>query len=240
MPGKAIAPSRFCRQIIGLGSDHAILNHFSMRLPFCLLLFVSLCPAGQQSQTPAQTPAQTSSAPSSPVPPDLQAAIDQPAAPVDPHTYKIGAEDIIRIHVWKEPDLTLSAVVRPDGRISLPLIGEIESVGMTPMQLQAKLIEAYDKFLNRPQILVSVVAVRSKKYYMSGNIGRTGPTALVTPTTMLQAISAAGGFREFAKKNKIIIMRGNERIKFNYKDVISGKHPEQNIFLQDGDHIYVP
>ena len=109
------------------------------------------------------------------------------------------------------------------------------------MQLQATVTEMLGKsLLQNPRVSVSVQEVRSKKYYITGQIGRPGPVPLVVPTTVLQAISSAGGFREFAKQKKIVIMRGAERIKFNYKDVIAGKNMEQNIQLQDGDHIIVP
>jgi polysaccharide export outer membrane protein len=169
------------------------------------------------------------------------AAKDEPAiaAPVDPKTYRIGAEDVLSIRVWRENDLSSSVVVRPDGKITLPLAGELEAAGMTPEQLTVKVTEALSKFLNKPEVIISVVSVQSKRYYLSGNVGRSGPVPLVTPTTVLQALSASG-LGQWAKKSKIIIMRGTERIKFNYDDVIKGKKLEQNIYLQDGDHIFVP
>ncbi|MGJ5820175.1 polysaccharide biosynthesis/export family protein [Paludibaculum fermentans] len=160
-------------------------------------------------------------------------------APVDPKTYKIGAEDVLNIRVWREGDLSGNVVVRPDGKITVPLAGEMEAAGLTPEQLTARVAEALSKFLTKPEVIISVVSVMSKRYYLSGNVGRSGPAPLVTPTTILQALSSAG-LGQWAKKGKIIIMRGTERIKFNYDDVIKGKHLEQNIYLQDGDHIYVP
>jgi len=167
-----------------------------------------------------------------------EAPIDAPA-PVDPKTYKIGVEDVLNIRVWREAELSGNVVVRPDGRITLPLAGEIEAVGLTPEMLGVKIAEALSKFLTRPEVIVSVASVRSKRYYISGNVLRSGPVPLVTPTTILQALSSAG-LGQWAKKNKIVIMRGTERIKFNYNEVIKGKKLEQNIFLQDGDHIFVP
>ncbi|MBI4892823.1 MAG: polysaccharide biosynthesis/export family protein [Acidobacteria bacterium] len=166
---------------------------------------------------------------------------DEPltAAPVDPKTYKIGAEDHLNIRVWRENDLSSTVVVRPDGKITLPLAGEVQAAGLTPEQLTTKVVEALSKYLNKPEVIISVVSVQSKRYYLSGNVGRSGPVPLVTPTTILQALSAAG-LGQWAKKSKIIIMRGTERIKFNYDEVIKGKKLEQNIYLQDGDHIYVP
>ncbi len=185
--------------------------------------------------------------PEAPRPPEGPAAPrqQQPAetmdvpAPVDPKTYKIGVEDVLHIRVWREADLSGNVVVRPDGRITLPLAGEIEAAGLTPEALGARIAEALSKFLTKPEVIVSVTSVRSKRYYISGNVLRSGPVPLVTPTTVLQALSVAG-LGQWAKRNKIVIMRGTERIKFNYNDVIRGKKLEQNIFLQDGDHIFVP
>ena len=161
------------------------------------------------------------------------------AEPVDPNTYIIGAEDILAIRVWRENDLSTLVSVRPDGRITLALVGDVEAAGLTPRQLTARVTEAYSKILNKPEVMVEVRQVRSKRFFISGNTMRTGPFPLITPTTVLQALSLAG-FREWAKTNKIVIMRGPQRLKFNYKDILKGKNLEQNIYLQDGDHIYVP
>ena len=162
-----------------------------------------------------------------------------PAAPVDPNSYLIGAEDILTIKVWREPDLSGDVVVRPDGKITIPLVGEMKAAGLTPNGLKASVAEALTRFLNKPEVIVAVKTVLSKRYYLSGNVLKSGPVPLVTPTTVLQALSSAG-FGQWAKKNKIVIMRGTERIKFNYNDVVKGKNLDQNIFLKDGDHIYVP
>ncbi|MCU0245215.1 MAG: polysaccharide biosynthesis/export family protein [Bryobacter sp.] len=159
---------------------------------------------------------------------------------MDPNTYKIGIEDVLFVQVWREQDLTRPVVVRPDGKFSMPLIGEVEAQGLTPNQLQERLAAALEKFLNKPQVFISVQQVNSKRFYISGEVNKTGPFQLVTPITVLEALSSAGGLREFANGKKIVIMRGNERLKFNYKDVIKGKNMEQNIYLQPGDHIIVP
>lgn len=160
-------------------------------------------------------------------------------APVDPKSYKIGVEDVLGINVWKEREFSGQYVVRPDGKITIQLVGELTASGLTPEQFQAKVAEALTKYLNQPQVIVSVLQVRSKRYFVSGEVGHSGPVALVTPTTVLQALSSAG-LREWANKKKIVIMRGTERIKFNYNDVVKGKKQDQNILLQDGDHIFVP
>lgn len=163
----------------------------------------------------------------------------QPAAAVDPNAYKIGAEDVIEVRVWREAELSGQVRVRPDGKITLPLVGDVQASGLTPTELQKKAVEAFSQVLNAPQVIVSVVSVQSKKYYISGQVERSGPFPLVTPTTVLQALSLCG-FKEWAKKGGVIIMRGDQRLKFNYNQVVKGKHPDQNILLADDDHIYVP
>jgi polysaccharide export outer membrane protein len=200
------------------------------------LLTIGLC-AAQTENRPAQNAQDQKPAPEVAKP----AVKETPevAAPVDPKTYKLGAEDVILVRVWRENDLSGQHVVRPDGKITLPLVGEVDAAGLTPEQLATKVTEALGKILNKPEVIVSVMSVQSKRYYLSGSVGRSGPVPLVTPTTILQALSASG-LGQWAKKGKIVIMRGTERIKFNYDQVIKGKHLEQNIYLQDGDHIYVP
>jgi polysaccharide export outer membrane protein len=163
----------------------------------------------------------------------------QPAAAVDPNSYKIGAEDVLEVRVWREAELSGQVRVRPDGKITLPLVGDVQAAGLTPSELQKKAVEAFSQILNSPQLIVSVVSVQSKKYYVSGQVEKSGPFPLVTPTTVLEAMSLCG-FREWAKKGNIIIMRGTERLKFNYNQVVKGKSLKQNIQLADGDHIYVP
>ena len=202
-----------------------------------VLLVGLLAAAGLLSAQQPAEPAQGQPQAEAPKPgqPDLTSV----AAPVDPKTYIVGAEDVLQVRIWREPELSGSVVVRPDGKITLPLIGDIEAAGLTPEQLTRKVTEGLSKILNKPEVMVSVISVQSKRYFVSGNVLRAGPTPLVTPTTVLQALSTAG-FRDWAKKNKIIIMRGTQRIKFNYGDVLKGKNLEQNIYLQDGDHIFVP
>ena len=206
---------------------------------FAVILFLVIATAvaglGQTApQTPAAPPPAEAGAQAA-----AQPAGDAPAAPVDPKTYVIGAQDHIAVRVWREGELSGTHVVRPDGKITLPLVGDIEAAGYTPEALTAKIAEILGKVLTKPEVMVSVVSVQSKRFFISGKVGRTGAVPLVVPTTMLQALSSAG-MGEWAKKSKIIIMRGTQRIKFNYDEVIKGKKLEQNIFLQDGDHIFVP
>jgi len=159
---------------------------------------------------------------------------------VDIHKYLIGPEDVLFVRVWREPDFTGPQIVRPDGNITLPLIGEIHAGGLTPVQLGDQLHERLSKLINNPDVSVSVSQVNSKKYYIDGEVFRPGEYKLITPTTVLAALSQAGGFRDFANPKKIRILRGNQTFKFNYKDVSHAKHMEQNILLENGDHIIVP
>ena len=170
---------------------------------------------------------------------DEKAAMPAGGASVDPHAYKIGPEDVLSIRVWREPDLSGTFTVRPDGKITLPLAGEVGAGGLTPVDLTQVVKDAYSKLVNGPEVILQVESVRSKKYYLVGEVQRSGSYPLVVPTTVLEAINAAGGLREFANEKNIIILRGAKRIKFNYKEVIRGKNLEQNIFLENGDHIYV-
>ncbi|MBL8214384.1 MAG: polysaccharide biosynthesis/export family protein [Bryobacterales bacterium] len=171
---------------------------------------------------------------------DPKASAPTTAAPVDPKSYKLGPEDVVFVRVWREPELTGPILVRPDGKISMPLIGELEAAGVTPEELGKTITDALGKVMNRPEVFISVQQVNSKKYYMVGEINRPGEYPLITRTTIFDAISKAGGLREYANGKKIVISRGDKRIKFNYKDVLAGKNLSQNIELENGDTIIVP
>jgi polysaccharide export outer membrane protein len=162
------------------------------------------------------------------------------AAPVDPAKFEIGREDILRISVWKEPELSSAVQVRPDGKITLPLVGDIRAAGETPESLKAKIVEALTEYINKPEVMVTVLSVQSRRYYISGEVTRPGTFPLVVPVTILEALTNAGGFREFANTKKIRILRQGKVIYFNYNDVSKGKNLSQNIPVENGDHIFVP
>lgn len=214
---------------------HTALHSFLSLFIFCVFTALVFAQAQETKPQPSQN------APDKPLTPAEAKAglVAQPAAAVDPNTYKIGAEDVLEVRVWREAELSGQVRVRPDGKITLPLVGDVQASGLTPAELQKKAIEAFSQILNTPQVIVAVVSVQSKKYYVSGQVDRSGPFPLVTPTTILQALSMCG-FREWAKKSSVVVMRGEYRLKFNYNQVIKGKHLDQNIQLEDGDHIYVP
>jgi polysaccharide export outer membrane protein len=163
---------------------------------------------------------------------------------IDPSSYRIGEQDALTITVWKEKDMSSSVVVRPDGKITVPLVGELKVIGLTPLQLQSILAEDLEPFIKVPKVTVAVAEIRSRKVYVIGHTAREGPFMINSSTTVLQLIAQAGGVRDFAKRKKIYILRvhGTEqtRIPFNYDDVIKGKHPEQNVLLEPGDTIVVP
>lgn len=157
--------------------------------------------------------------------------------------YVIGPDDTLRISVWKEPDLTETLPVRPDGKISMPLLNDITAAGLTPLQLRDVLTEKLRKYVTDPRVTVAVTAMNSRRIFVTGEVNHSGPITLLPNMTMLQALSQAG-FTQFANTKAIYLLRSQngkqERIPFNYKDVVKGNHPEQNIFLKPGDTIVVP
>lgn len=168
---------------------------------------------------------------------------DVPTVAEDP-VYKIGPQDVLRIDVWREDQLTRTIPVRPDGRITLPLLNDVQAAGLTPMELARVIREDLKKYISNPQVTVSVTEINSRRVYVNGEVARAGAYALLPHMTVLQALSNSGGFTQFAKVKNIYILRtgnGNQvKLPFNYKAAISGKNPEQNIELQSGDVIVVP
>ncbi len=161
------------------------------------------------------------------------------AQAVDPRSYEIGAEDILRIVVWQSTEFSSVQSVRPDGKISLPLIGDIQAEGLTPNRLKATLTAALKDYVESPDVTVYIQQVNSKSYRVNGWVNRPAKYPLVTPIRVYEAISDAGGFREYANKKDIVIMRGTQRIKFNAKDFEDGKNLDKNIWIENGDIIQV-
>lgn len=165
-------------------------------------------------------------------------------AEIVPAGYIVGDSDVIRVNVWKEPEVSQTVVVRTDGNISLPLINEVKVSGMTPLQIQDLVAEKLKGFLNNPQVTVTVIEIRSKRAFITGEVSRPGTYSLNAQTTVLQLIAQAGGFTPFAKTDSIVILRTEDgrqsRLKFKYKEVVQGKKTEQNIALHPGDTVVVP
>ena len=158
--------------------------------------------------------------------------------------YKIGAQDVLRIDVWKEDQLTRIVPVRPDGKITLPLLNDVQAIGLTSMQLAAVITDGLKKYITNPQVTITVAEINSRRIYVTGEVTRPGAFPLLPNMMVLQALSGSGGFTQFARSKKIYILRTEDgkqtKIPFNYNEVVGGKKPEQNIFLQPGDVIVVP
>jgi polysaccharide export outer membrane protein len=159
-------------------------------------------------------------------------------------TYVIGPQDVIDVNVWKEPDVSRTVPVRPDGKISLPLLNDVQAAGLEPMQLQAVIKAGLKKFISDPQVTVIVTQINSTRIYVLGEVARPGPFPMLPNMTVLQALSSAGGFSQFAKLGAIYVLRTENgrqvTFPFNYKEVVRGRRPEQNITLKPGDTVVVP
>ncbi|MEO8680693.1 MAG: polysaccharide biosynthesis/export family protein [Vicinamibacterales bacterium] len=171
-----------------------------------------------------------------------------PAAPAAeatlPPGYVIGTDDVLSIVYWKDKDMSSDASVRPDGKISLPLINEVVAAGLTPEQLREKITEESRKFMEDASITVVVRQINSRKVFITGEVNKPGPYPLTGSTSVLQLIAMAGGLREYANGKKIVIMRTESgrsvSLPFNYQHVSEGKNLKQNIELKPGDTVVVP
>jgi len=172
-------------------------------------------------------------------------AVVVPAAPVTvPSDYVIGAEDMLQISVWKNESLSRQLPVRPDGKVSMPLLHDVQAAGLTPMQLRDKIAAALAEFMPNPEVSVTVLEVRSYRVSVLGEVQKPGVLQLKAPTTVLEAIALAGGFRDFASPSKIVIFRKDEggqtqRLRFNYNRAV-GAGGEENVALRSGDVVVVP
>jgi polysaccharide export outer membrane protein len=159
-------------------------------------------------------------------------------------SYVIGPTDVLDISVWKEPEISRVVPVRPDGRISLPLLSDLQAAGLTPTQLAAHITDSLKKFMTGPQVTVIVATINSQRIYILGEVTRAGAFPLLPGMTVLQALSSAGGFTQYANIKNIYLLRqeNGQQVKyaFNYKDVTNGKKSEQNVVLKAGDTIIVP
>lgn len=199
-------------------------------LAVCLCLGISWAQAKESKQKEgdaagqdktAQAPAQSQPSPT-------------PSKPDE--GYVIGPSDVLAINVWKEPEISRAIPVRSDGRISLPLVGEVQAAGKTPYQLQQDISKKLQTLISEPDVTVIVQEIRSQKFNILGQVARPGSYLLTDSTTVLDAIAVAGGFRDFAKQRAIYVLRQNpdgtqSRYPFNYKEVVKGKNIEQNIKL---------
>ncbi len=205
---------------------------------FSFIAVLAFCPLLHAQDSAKQAPTDSSSQKS-----------DSTAKPGNPESvadleYKIGPQDIVRIDVWKEPDISRTIPVRPDGKISLPLLNDVQASGLSALQLGNSIREGLTKYLTSPQVTVTVTEINSRRIYLTGEINRAGALPLLPNMTVLQALAAGGGFTQFAKLKSIYVLRSEDgkQVKhpFNYKEVRNGKNQEQNILLLPGDVIVVP
>ncbi|HTY84366.1 MAG TPA: polysaccharide biosynthesis/export family protein [Silvibacterium sp.] len=190
-----------------------------------------------QTSAPAGNSAPPQNAPAN------QTANSAPKAHDD--TFVIGDDDVLSISVWKEPDVSRVIPVRSDGKISLPLIGEVQAAGRTPMKLEQDITNRLKAYIAEPVVTVIVQQINSEKFNILGMVTKPGSYPLTNSLTVLDAIALAGGFRDFAKQKNIYVLRQNPdgtqaRLPFNYKDVVKGRDPAQNIKLQPGDTVVIP
>jgi polysaccharide export outer membrane protein len=214
-----------------------------------LLAAIPAICAGMQAGAQPEPATQTQSAaeqevlPKAPSTAATESATTKPApgAAVDDKVFTIGAEDQIEVTVWADNRIGGPLLVRPDGRISMNLLGEVQAAGRTPAELGKDIEELLKQkdILRRPQVNVKILQVNSKKFSINGEVMKTGSFPLVVETRVMEALVNAGGFKDFANKKDIVIIRGTQRLKFNWNEVVRGKKTEQNVYLQHGDIIIV-
>jgi len=197
------------------------------------------CAAQPQPNAPVSAPVVNGARPTPPTP----AVTAAPGVNI-PTEYIIGADDVLSIIFWRDKELTADVTVRPDGKISLPLLNDVQASGLTPAQLKDRIAEESKKYVEDPNVTVVVKAINSRKVYITGEVRKPGPYSLSGATTVLQLLSISGGMADFAKPEKIMIVRVENgkpmSFKFNYKEVLAGKKLTQNIELKPGDTIIVP
>lgn len=210
-----------------------------MQKRFHILMLLSILilaiPAGAQSANSKQ--------PDQPAIPAVASDAPKQSAATGPN-YIIGAQDVLDISVWKEPEVSRVVPVRPDGRISLPLLNDVQAAGLTPAALAAQITESLKKYLTNPQVTVIVTTINSQRVYISGEVVRPGAFPMLPGMTVMQALTSAGGFTPFAKMKSIYVLRDDNgkktKFQFNYKAVVNGKNADQDIELKAGDTIVVP
>jgi len=210
----------------------------SRRLRIVTILSIMACavPARAQDQSGVGKPAQ-------PAVPAMASDDTKKPATTDPN-YVIAPQDVLDVSVWKEPEVSRIVPVRPDGKISLPLLNDVQAAGLTPSQLAAQITESLKKYVTSPQVTVIITTVNSQRVYILGEVTRPGAFPILPGETVMQALSSAGGFTPFAKRKSIYVLRmdNGKKVKFpfNYKEAINGKNSEQDIQLKAGDTIVVP
>jgi polysaccharide biosynthesis/export protein len=206
----------------------------------CALLFAALQVSAQELAGPARSATDGTSAGAS------AGAAPSPTSTIPvPGSYVVGEADVLRINVWKQPEISQqNLVVRPDGMISVPLVGEVRVSGMTPVQIETTLVQELRQYVNEPRVTVTVAEVGSKTVYVTGEIQHPGSYPLVGPVDVLQIIAKAGGVTPYAHRRSVFVLREvsgkKEKLPVNYSRIFRGRNPEQNITLRPGDTVVVP
>jgi len=217
------------------------LRHWRVALPAAVAMLVASGASVAMAQRAAPAAPKPATTQTTTAPQPAPAAAGAAASPND---YVIGPEDVLSILYWREKDLSGDVKVRPDGKISLPLLNDVVAAGLTPAQLRDRLTEASRKYVEDPNVTVVVKEMNSRKVFITGEVARPGAYPLISTLTVMQLIAVAGGLNEFAEAKSISIMRveaGKTRtFPFDYRNVASGKKPEQNIVLKPGDTVVVP
>lgn len=160
-----------------------------------------------------------------------------------PQTYQIGIEDVLRVSVWKEPELTATVPVRTDGKISIPLLNDVQAAGLTPLELGISITQGLRHYIDDPRVTVVVSQMKAHKVYMLGEVMHHGPLALTPDMTVMQALATCG-LSSFANTKKIYVLRlvngTQQKFRVNYKEMLKGKAVEQNIVLKPDDTVVVP
>ena len=202
---------------------------------FAGVLLVATLATGQRPpiQPPPTTPIETPKA--------MAASSDNAGLAIDPKSFTLGIEDVVQIEVWGDERLSSVQVIRPDGKIAMKLIGEIQVAGLTPERLRETIKQAVSEIVQRPDVTIKVLQVNSRKFTLVGEVLRPGQFPLIAPIKVFDAVNMGSGFKDFANKKDIRIFRngGKEILKFNYEQVMKGKKLEQNVLVEAGDTIIV-
>jgi polysaccharide biosynthesis/export protein len=203
----------------------------SLTYALCVPVVALTCVVGVGAQQPARSNGQTASSTSA-------------AAVVLPPGYVIGPADVLSIVFWRDKDMSADVTVRPDGKITLPLLNEVAAGGYTPEQLRTRIAEAASAFVEEPNLTIVVKEVRSRNVFITGNVAKPATYPLTGEMTVLQLIAVSGGLLEYADAKNIVVIRSEngrpQYLKFNYKDVVRQKSVAQNVVLKPGDTVVVP
>jgi polysaccharide export outer membrane protein len=217
----------------------------SARQSWIMVALICVISTALTAQTAAKQSSESQAIAKAAAPTDVPIVNKPLPHPASDDSFVVGPDDVLAINVWKEPDISRSVPVRSDGKISLPLVGELQAGGQTPRQLEREITTKLQNFISEPEVTVMVQEARSQRFNILGQVSRPGSYLLTNSSTVLDAIALAGGFRDFAKKKSIYVLRQNQdgtqsRLTFNYKEVIQGKNSDQNVRLKPRDTVVIP